>query len=103
MPFTREKKGNAALSSVSACEISEVESQHCCEPILIEALAAVMILTRSVSKWLLLCRARRLPVQALVPLGLVCSLCVAQEGNKTQRFYHRLQSSDGYGILKFRV
>lgn len=41
--------------------------------------------------------------QAFVLLGLVCSLCVAQEGNKTQRFYHRLRSSDGHGILKVRA
>lgn len=79
-------------------------SQNYCEPNLIEALAAVMLLTCSISKWLLLCRARRwFPVQAFVLLGLVCTLCAAQEGNKTQRFYHRLQSSDGHDILKLRA
>lgn len=99
VPFTREKKGNAALSGAGVMKSLEWTSQSCCEPEFIEAPAAVMRFhswcfqtSATVQRWDASCPAFR-------GAGLLCCWPGAQEGNETQR----LQSSDGDGILKVRA
>lgn len=79
-------------------------SQNCCEPKFIEALTALMLFNLRRFQMSATVQRRDASCSSILWRWGWCAVChVAQEGNKTQRSYERLQSSDGDGILKVRA